>query len=53
MGHKQKNLTHSETFTGQSDTSWEEDRFGSQILPIDAPDIGDDGQPADSTHSFS
>ena len=33
--------------------AWEEDRFGSQILPIEAPDIGEDGQPADSTHTVS
>lgn len=33
--------------------AWEEDRFGSQILPIDAPDIGEDGQPADSSHTVS
>ncbi|MEM7285350.1 MAG: steroid 3-ketoacyl-CoA thiolase [Actinomycetota bacterium] len=30
--------------------AWAEDRFGTQILPIDAPDMGEDGKPADTTH---
>ncbi|HLF40909.1 MAG TPA: steroid 3-ketoacyl-CoA thiolase [Acidimicrobiia bacterium] len=30
--------------------AWAEDRFGSQILPIDAPDLGEDGKPLDTTH---
>ncbi len=30
--------------------AWAEDRFGSQIVPIDAPDLGDDGKPTGTTH---
>ena len=30
--------------------AWAEDRFGTQVLPIDAPDLGDDGKLADTTH---
>jgi acetyl-CoA C-acetyltransferase len=30
--------------------AWAEDRFGTQIVPIDAPDLGDDGKPTGSTH---
>jgi len=30
--------------------SWAEDRFGTQIVPIDAPDLGDDGKPTGTTH---
>ena len=30
--------------------AWDEDRFSGQILPIDAPDWGDDGKPAKTTH---
>jgi acetyl-CoA C-acetyltransferase len=30
--------------------AWDEDRFGTQIVPIDAPDLGDDGKPTGSTH---
>ena len=30
--------------------AWEEDRFGTQIVPIDAPDLGDDGKPSGTTH---
>ncbi len=30
--------------------AWAEDRFGTQIVPIDAPDLGEDGKPADTTH---
>ena len=33
--------------------AWEEDRFGSQVLPIDAPDLGEDGQLAETTHHVS
>tara|TARA_B100001559_G_C16485984_1_gene616053 strand:- start:225 stop:1334 length:1110 start_codon:yes stop_codon:yes gene_type:complete len=33
--------------------AWEEDRFGSQILTIDAPDLGEDGKLADTTHNVS
>jgi acetyl-CoA C-acetyltransferase len=30
--------------------AWAEDRYGTQVLPIDAPDVDDDGKPADTTH---
>jgi acetyl-CoA C-acetyltransferase len=30
--------------------AWAEDRFGSQIVPVDAPDVDDDGKPTGSTH---
>ena len=30
--------------------AWSEDRFGSQIVPIDAPDLGEDGKPTGTTH---
>jgi len=30
--------------------AWSEDRFGTQIVPIDAPDLDDDGKPTGSTH---
>lgn len=30
--------------------AWAEDRFGSQILAIDAPDLGEDGKPSGTTH---
>jgi acetyl-CoA C-acetyltransferase len=30
--------------------AWEEDRFGTQIVPIDAPDLDDDGKPTGTTH---
>jgi acetyl-CoA C-acetyltransferase len=30
--------------------AWAEDRFGTQIVGIDAPDLGEDGKPADTTH---
>ena len=33
--------------------AWEEDRFGTQVLPIEAPDLGDDGKPTGSTHTVS
>ncbi len=33
--------------------AWEEDRFGSQILTIDAPDLAEDGKLADTTHNVS
>jgi acetyl-CoA C-acetyltransferase len=31
-------------------TAWDEDRFGPQIAPIDAPDVDDDGTPTGTTH---
>ncbi|MEL7209768.1 MAG: acetyl-CoA C-acyltransferase, partial [Actinomycetota bacterium] len=30
--------------------AWDEDRFGTQVVPIDAPDLGDDGKPTGTTH---
>jgi acetyl-CoA C-acetyltransferase len=30
--------------------AWAEDRFSGQILPIDAPDLDDDGKPTGTTH---
>ncbi len=30
--------------------AWAEDRFGGQIVAIDAPDMGEDGKPATTTH---
>ncbi len=30
--------------------AWAEDRYGTQILPFDAPDMGEDGKPAETTH---
>jgi acetyl-CoA C-acetyltransferase len=31
-------------------TAWGEGRFEREVLPIDAPDLGDDGKPAATTH---
>jgi acetyl-CoA C-acetyltransferase len=33
--------------------AWAEDRFGTQIQPIDAPDLGDDGKPSGTTHNVA
>lgn len=30
--------------------AWAEDRFGTQIVPVHAPDLDDDGKPTGSTH---
>ena len=30
--------------------AWEEDRFGTQVVPVDAPDVDEDGKPTGSTH---
>lgn len=30
--------------------AWAEDRFGSQVVPVDAPDLDDDGKPTGTTH---
>ncbi len=30
--------------------AWAEDRFATQVKPIEAPDLGDDGKPTGSTH---
>jgi acetyl-CoA C-acetyltransferase len=34
----------------QAARAWAEDRFRSQIVPVNAPDLGDDGKPAPTTH---
>jgi len=31
--------------------AWEEDRFGTQIVPVEAPDVDDDGNPTGSEHT--
>src|SRR5690606_18031193 len=33
--------------------AWAEDRFGTQIVPVDAPDLDDEGKPTDTTHTVS
>jgi acetyl-CoA C-acetyltransferase len=30
--------------------AWAEDRFGTQIVPVDAPDVDEEGKPTGSTH---
>jgi acetyl-CoA C-acetyltransferase len=30
--------------------AWAEDRFGAQVVPVDAPDLGEDGKPTGTTH---
>ena len=30
--------------------AWAEDRFATQVIPVDAPDLGDDGKPTGTTH---
>ena len=30
--------------------AWAEDRFGTQVVPIDAPDVDEEGKPTGSTH---
>jgi acetyl-CoA C-acetyltransferase len=30
--------------------AWAEDRFGTQVIAVDAPDLGDDGKPTGTTH---
>ena len=30
--------------------AWAEDRFGSQLVSVDAPDLGEDGKPSGTTH---
>jgi acetyl-CoA C-acetyltransferase len=34
-------------------TAWAEGRFDTQIVPVDAPDVGADGKPAESTHKVT
>ncbi len=33
--------------------AWDEDRFGTQIVPVEAPDVDDDGQATGTTHSVT
>ena len=33
--------------------AWAEDRFGSQIVPIEAPDVDAEGKPVDTTHTVA
>jgi acetyl-CoA C-acetyltransferase len=33
--------------------AWAEDRFATQIIPIDAPDLDDDGAPTGTTHTVA
>ncbi len=33
--------------------AWAEDRYGTQVVAIDAPDLGDDGSLADTTHNVA
>ncbi len=34
-------------------TAWAEDRFGTQIVPIDAPDLDEEGKPTGTTHTVA
>jgi acetyl-CoA C-acetyltransferase len=34
-------------------TAWAEDRFGTQIVPIEAPDLDEEGKPTGSTHTVA
>ncbi len=33
--------------------AWDEDRFATQIVPVDAPDLDDDGKPTGTTHTVT
>jgi acetyl-CoA C-acetyltransferase len=33
--------------------AWAEDRFGTQIVPVDAPDVDEEGKPTGTTHHVS
>ncbi len=33
--------------------AWAEDRFGTQIVPVDAPDVDEDGKPTGTTHNVA
>ena len=33
--------------------AWAEDRFGTQIVPVEAPDLDDEGKPSGTTHTVS
>jgi acetyl-CoA C-acetyltransferase len=33
--------------------AWAEDRFGTQIVPVDAPDVDEEGKPTGTTHTVS
>src|SRR5918993_1019480 len=34
-------------------TAWAEDRFGTQIVPVEAPDVDEEGKPTGTTHTVS
>ena len=34
-------------------TAWAEDRFGTQIVPVDAPDVDEEGKPTGATHTVA
>jgi acetyl-CoA C-acetyltransferase len=34
-------------------TAWAEDRFGTQIVPVEAPDLDEDGKPTGTTHTVA
>ncbi|MGV3760392.1 MAG: steroid 3-ketoacyl-CoA thiolase [Actinomycetota bacterium] len=33
--------------------AWAEDRFGTQIVPVEAPQVDEEGKPTDTTHTIS
>jgi acetyl-CoA C-acetyltransferase len=33
--------------------AWAEDRFGTQVIPVDAPDLDEEGKPTGTTHTVS
>jgi acetyl-CoA C-acetyltransferase len=33
--------------------AWDEDRFGTQVVPVEAPDVDDEGSPTGTTHTVS
>ncbi len=33
--------------------AWAEDRFGTQVVAVEAPDVDEDGKPTDTTHTVS
>ena len=34
-------------------TAWAEDRFGTQIVPVEAPDVDEEGKPTGTTHTVA
>jgi acetyl-CoA C-acetyltransferase len=41
------------TSQARAATAWAEDRFGTQIVEVDAPDLDEDGSPTGTTHRVS